>query len=282
MKKFLIFLFVCAFIVSCNNKTHTYTFSILEMSYNTFTGEISKTEIDLPYDERYIYASNDSLAYLQAYQLYGQKVTSAFSSNDSNHIICDFFVVDENSNLLTSYYFQNTDIQAKQYSIIKRLEQSAANAKAFNDNLYKKVKKWRIDEEIDEMTDSKNIWKTIDSDNIEYFDFPYNKGSYLSIVVRYMKKFGTDVLLKINSGQIQCNQYNGTNYVNIRFDDDSPVKFYTNESSSGRSNTVFLKNPSKFINRAKNANMIKIEIPIFQEGLVLFKFTIEEPLVWEL
>lgn len=277
MKKLPLILFIVLMIcTSCNNKE--YVFTILEMSYDYYTGEISKTEVSpSSYDEHYFSAKNDSLAYLQAYQLYSQKVCSTFSSNDTNYIICGFFVVNANRELLTRYV-QDPDIQAKQDSIIKRLEQSAAKSKAFYDDLHKK--KWYESEEINEMTDSKIIWKTISSDNVEYFHFPYNKGSRLSIVV--MKNYGTSVRLEINSGQIQCNKYNGTNYVYIRFDDDEPVHYSINEASSGRSDIVFLEKPTQFINRAKTAHMIKIEIPIFQEGLVFFKFTIDEPLVWEL
>ena len=49
-------------------------------------------------------------------------------------------------------------------------------------------KRWSITEDIDEMTDSKNVWKSQVSDNEAYFDFPYDGGSKLRIEVRYMKK----------------------------------------------------------------------------------------------
>lgn len=139
---------------------------------------------------------------------------------------------------------------------------------------------WILNEETDEMTDTKNIWKTLLSDNVEEFSFPYSGGSRLSIIVRYMKKYGDDVIIKISSGQIHCSEYNGTDYVTIRFDDGEPIKFYVNESSDGSSDCVFLRNVPRFIEKAKSAHSIKVQIPIYKEGNPIFTFSVDEPLTW--
>ena len=132
-----------------------------------------------------------------------------------------------------------------------------------------------------EVADTKNVWKSLTSENFAYFDFPYEGGSFLRIDVRYMKKYGTDILLTLSQGQLMSNEYNGTNYVMVRFDDDAPQKYYTNEPSDGSSNCLFLRNTKKFIKRAKTAKSIKIQVPVYQEGNPIFTFKVDVPLTWE-
>ena len=50
---------------------------------------------------------------------------------------------------------------------------------------------WFIITGDDEMTDTKNIWAEITSDNYISQDFPYEGMTRAEITVRYMKKFGT-------------------------------------------------------------------------------------------
>lgn len=143
------------------------------------------------------------------------------------------------------------------------------------------IKRWNETSEKDEMTDVMSYWSTLISDNTVYFDFPYEGGSELKITVRYMKKYGTDVIISISQGQMLCNEYNGTNYVTVRFDDTPAKKYYTNEPADGSPDNLFLNNPKDFINRAKTAKTIKIEVPFYQEGNHVFTFTVDEPLKWE-
>lgn len=145
----------------------------------------------------------------------------------------------------------------------------------------KSLKTWVESTSVDEMTDTKNIWKSLTSDNTVDFDFPYEGGSTLKISVRYMKKYGTDVLLQISKGQILCNPYNGNDFATIRFDNDPPQKFKYKEAGDGSADCVFLNNSQKFIKLASKAKKILVQIPIFQEGNPTFTFTVDEPLVWD-
>lgn len=103
-----------------------------------------------------------------------------------------------------------------------------------------------------------SYWHSLSSNNYAYFDFPYEGGSYLTITVRYMKKYGYDVLLSISRGQIVGSEYNGTNYIRVRFDCDKAQKWYYNESIDGSNTVVFLQNPQKFIEKLQNAKDIII------------------------
>lgn len=139
-------------------------------------------------------------------------------------------------------------------------------------------KTWSLQTKQDEMDDSKSYWYSLQSDNYANFDFPYEGNSYLTITVRWMKKYGYDVLLEITDGQMVGDEYNGTNYVRVRFDGGKVQKFYYNEPNDGSSNLVFLRNAQKFIEKCKNAKDIIIEQEFYQEGVHQFKFHVDEPL----
>ena len=139
-------------------------------------------------------------------------------------------------------------------------------------------KTWSLQTKQDEMDDSKSYWYSLQSDNYANFDFPYEGNSYLTITVRWMKKYGYDVLLEITKGQMVGNEYNGTNYVRVRFDGGKVQKFYYNEPNDGSSNLVFLKKAHTFIEKCKSAKDIIIEQEFYQEGVHQFKFHVDEPL----
>lgn len=132
----------------------------------------------------------------------------------------------------------------------------------------------------DDMYDTNNIWAEIKSDNSISQRFPYEGYTYAIITVRYMKKYGYDVIINISKGQIHGNRYNGNNYITARFDEGAPKKYYFNEPADGSSDHVFLSGKSDFIKRCKQAKDIKIDIPIFQAGRPTFTFHVDEPLVW--
>ncbi len=150
------------------------------------------------------------------------------------------------------------------------------------ENPVSSVKTWNLKTSQDEMDDSKNYWYSLVSDNYANFDFPYEGNSYLTITVRWMKKYGYDVLLEIDKGQMVGNEYNGTNYVRVRFDGGKVQKYYYNEPNDGSSNLVFLRNAQRFIEKCKTAKDIIIEQEFYQEGVHQFKFHVDEPLPKEL
>lgn len=149
------------------------------------------------------------------------------------------------------------------------------------DSLDSEVKNgWNYESEIDEMDGSTTKRAIVVSSNIVEFDFPYNGGSILGICVRKTKKYGTDVMISISKGQFVSSEYNGTNYVTVRFDNNAPIKFTTVEPADYSNDLLFLQNSKKFIKLAKNAKTIKIEAPFFNEGSYVFTFDTNKPLVW--
>lgn len=138
---------------------------------------------------------------------------------------------------------------------------------------------WSRREETDPMNDSKSVFVSVTSDNSNKLDLPYGD-VYATIIVRRMKKYGVDVLIRTSDGQIFGNEYDNENYVTIRFDSNKPMRFYYNTSSDGSNDVVFLRKRSAFIQAAKKAKMITVEIPYFQNGRQIFTFTTPKPLEW--
>lgn len=141
-------------------------------------------------------------------------------------------------------------------------------------------KTWDIRTEKDEMTDSKNIWATVLSDNYIRQEFPYEGLTYAKITVRYMKKYGYDVLINITNGQIHGSKYSNENYIIARFDEGSPKKYWYDEAADLSSDVVFVRSKNEFIKKCKEAKKIKIEIPIYKGGRPVFSFEVDESLVW--
>lgn len=142
------------------------------------------------------------------------------------------------------------------------------------------AKSWDFSFEKDEMTDSQNIWASISSDDFIVQDFPYEGCTYAKITVRYMKKYGYDVLVAITSGQIVGHSFNGDNYIIARFDRKPPKRYYFSNSADGSRDVVFITNSSDFIRRCKSAKNIKLELPIYKGGRPIFSFSVDEPLRW--
>lgn len=160
-------------------------------------------------------------------------------------------------------------------------DSTAIDSTNVDDSLDSEAKNgWSYENEVDEMDGSTTKRAIIESSNEVEFDFPYQGGSTLGICVRKTKKYGNEVLISISNGQFLCNDYNGTNYVTVRFDNNAPVKFLTTEPADYSSDVLFLENSKKFIKLAKNAKTIKIEAPFFDNGSYVFTFNANKPLEW--
>lgn len=141
------------------------------------------------------------------------------------------------------------------------------------------TEKWVYEENIDEMNDTKTYHAHLVSENYVEQDLPYSKTNAL-IGIRHTKKYGNEVMLFIGSGQIHGSEYDNSNYVEVRFDNNPSKKYYFGESESGSYDIIFLHNAKDFISNCKKANNIKIKIPIFQEGRELFTFHSDNLLAW--
>lgn len=168
----------------------------------------------------------------------------------------------------------------------KRIEQEVSTEL---DNKFEELKKqmddemknnWHVNTTTDSMTDKSVVVANVRSQNDVVFDFPYEGGSFLVMNIR--KRDGKmDVYFKISKGQFVCNEYQGTNNVMIRFDDNEAKNYTTVESSTHDSDILFIKNQSaikEIYNKCLSATTIKVKVNFYSEGSRIFEFRVDKPL----
>jgi hypothetical protein len=131
---------------------------------------------------------------------------------------------------------------------------------------------WSYDSCSDKMDGKKGLFATCTSTNQVYFDFPYNGGSTFTLMVRN-EDHQNNVILLIDKGQFQTG-IEGS-YGRIKFDDEEPMRITYNESTTSRSDLVFLSPASKIISKLKKAKKVMIETQFFQEGRQQAEFNVE-------
>lgn len=151
-----------------------------------------------------------------------------------------------------------------------KAEESKSKSKGFT---------WHMTLSNDAMTGNLNRQAWLCSDNFIKQEFPYEGNTYMKMVIRDNGQ--KDVIFIIDRGQVVCNEYDGTNFVRVRFDDKDPMKFRTCESSTGETEYLFLDGKvDKFIRECCYARRIKVEIPIYRYGKAIFDFWVTDPLEW--
>lgn len=101
--------------------------------------------------------------------------------------------------------------------------------------IIKEKQNWRYDYMIDEMTDKPSLFATNESENVVEFGFPYRGVQHATLTLRTHPKYGKDVIVSIERGQILCPSYDGCS-VSVRFDDGKVQKFRA--SPSGDRSTI--------------------------------------------
>jgi hypothetical protein len=140
--------------------------------------------------------------------------------------------------------------------------------------------KWDYKESVDEMTDAKTYFAKIEADDELEFSFPYGGGTPVYITLRSGSD-GIDVMVWIpkNGGQFNSNPL-GNSAILVRFDDKTAEKYYYTMPSDFSTETIFIKNTSKFIENLKTAQKTIIQCEFFNEGSRTITFD-THGLVWE-
>lgn len=138
---------------------------------------------------------------------------------------------------------------------------------------------WAYDNDVDKMTgkESKTAW--VRSDNSLRLEFPYAGPNYGTLNVRRHPKYGTDVIVQIDKGQLMCRSWEPC-AVMVRFDDAKPIRFTGYPSADHDTTVVFLKPQAKFIERAKSAKKILIQLTLFRGGDQVLEFSTPNSLNW--
>jgi hypothetical protein len=110
---------------------------------------------------------------------------------------------------------------------------------------------------------------------------PFTGAQHGTLTLRiYPQNSNNDVMLSIEKGQF-LTEADGHCEVLVHFDDGEAQSLWADKSISRSSGGLFIAHPSKFIATLKQAKKVKLEAPIFQEGIRAFEFNVEG-LKWEL
>jgi len=140
-------------------------------------------------------------------------------------------------------------------------------------------KNWHMETEIDQMTDAENYYARLLSNNKVLLNFPFDDTRAL-IGIRCTEKYGNEAMIILYNGLIFGDKNEGENYIEARFNGKPMKKYIFSEAVSGSSEVVFVQNAKDFIKECKEANDIKITIPIYQNGRKLFTFHTDSLLIW--
>lgn len=139
---------------------------------------------------------------------------------------------------------------------------------------------WEYTQETDPMTSKAAKYAKLLSENSLSLDFPYAGKNYGQITVRQHPKWGLDVLVQVEKGQMLCHSYDESCKVTIRFDDGPPQRFGGAEPEDNSSTVIFLRDEARFLKEASKAKRILVQATFYQNGEQLLEFKTDKPLGW--
>ena len=155
----------------------------------------------------------------------------------------------------------------------------AAKAKTMIEGLQAQVvqenlgKQWIYTESPDQMSSKTTRSASVISKNSFEFGFPYAGPQNARLTLRRHPRWGNDVVLVIERGQLLCSTYECP--VRVRFDDDAPKTYSGTEPADNSSETIFIPGFNAFEARLKKAKKVLIEVNVFQQGVLQVEFDVE-------
>lgn len=133
---------------------------------------------------------------------------------------------------------------------------------------------WVYHESKDEMRGTSTYSAELKSTNVKEFSSPYDGESSLTILmVSQDDKNILGIALVLSNGRMTC-QGAGKCIISAKFD-DGPIKEFS-ASPAGRSgNAIGINDISSFAGLLKGSRSVFVEVPVYQEGAVQFKFSPE-------
>jgi len=133
---------------------------------------------------------------------------------------------------------------------------------------------WTYSTSDDDMAKGKVRRATTRSTNVVNFDFPYGGRQRGQLTLRSHPRYGRDVIFSVEKGQILCQSYTDC-LVTVRFDDNKASKFSARGPSDNSSTSVFILNHKRFVRHLRQAKRVRIEVPFYQSGNVMFEFNVD-------
>jgi hypothetical protein len=134
--------------------------------------------------------------------------------------------------------------------------------------------KWSYSTATDPMAGRASHTASIESENTVEFGFPYEGAQHGTLWIRNHPSYGHDVFLTIERGQILCHSFDECT-VRVRFDDGPAERWSGAEPSDNNTTTIFIRNYSRFVERMRHAKVVRVQIPVYQEGDQTFEFRVD-------
>jgi len=162
--------------------------------------------------------------------------------------------------------------QKKKAEEDKKKKQEQALAKINEDNKRMGLR-WNYTESPESMGGTVKTAYVLSNNQIS-FGFPYKGLQRARLSLRIHPRYGKDVILSLDKGQFLCGYSNCG--VTVKFDNGISQRYTATEPADNSSNTLFLRNYSKFVQNAKRSKKVYIEATFYQEGNRVFEFDIED------
>jgi len=115
----------------------------------------------------------------------------------------------------------------------------------------------------------------VQSRNTVEFDFPYSGPQRATLTFRTHPRHGKDVIFSIERGQVLCNSYEDCTIL-VRFDDQKAQSYSAVGAADNSTETIFIRNYSRFMSSMLKAKTVRISVEIFQQGSPVFEFDVSD------
>jgi hypothetical protein len=136
---------------------------------------------------------------------------------------------------------------------------------------------WAYDDSLDEVSGTSIHQATLASANSLDLPAPYAGRNPGTLAVRGTVGAGQEVVVSIAKGKLACH---APCKVAVRFDEQAPVVFTGTEVADSATSTVLLQPGQRFIDGAKKARKIRIELPVEKAGTQALVFEAGGVLQW--
>jgi hypothetical protein len=131
---------------------------------------------------------------------------------------------------------------------------------------------WVYSQEKEGMGSGTTYQATVSSSNTVNFKQPYSGEQHASIYLESFKN-GNGAILRIVRGQFLCRSYEDC-IVLAQFDNEKETYFTGRGSPDGSTETIYLNNYKKFLNKISHAKHLKLATTNYQAGNPIFEFDV--------
>lgn len=132
---------------------------------------------------------------------------------------------------------------------------------------------WFYIQSDDEMSKGAIHQAQVLSSNTANFDFPYSGAQHATLTLRTHPRHGKDIIFSIEKGQILCRSYENCTVL-VRFDDEPSSNYSAIGAADNSTETIFIRNYSKFTERLLKAKRVRIAANIYQQDAPVFEFDV--------